>query len=463
MRSLVCLLFALPLVAQAPFLPTRHAGLAAILVGARFDSGDVDGDGDIDLVIANDNSPNQLFLNDGRGRFTDATAGRLTTPMFNASHDVELVDIDGDGDRDILFGNDDFLSNRVYVNNGLGFFTDTTATALPPNFEFTEGQVVADFDGDGDVDWFTADSGVCHFYRNNGAGVFVDASATALGVLPTNLGQFKGFSTDAADVDADGDLDLVIPNSAGDLRLLLNQGGVLVFAPVQPVATGYYHRFADLDNDGFPDLIAGSGLTILRNQGNGTFVDVTAAAFAGAFHQTVIACVDVDADGDLDLVTHLATFLNNGVGVFSQQIAGISPWVFPSGYRLGAVAADFDGDGDIDLPGVPNFLRQIAAPSPPVRGSTYTVEVHAPSGSLVGAFAASGPAAQPLPPYGMLRIDPATAVCLGGQLLATNPWTLSWALPNVPQILGLPLHYQALVVDPISGPRVSNAIGDVVQ
>ncbi len=77
MRLALLSLLTLPLIAQSPFRTTRHAGLPSIYVGDKFAAGDLDGDGDIDLFVANDNSPNQLLLNDGSGRFVDATAGRF--------------------------------------------------------------------------------------------------------------------------------------------------------------------------------------------------------------------------------------------------------------------------------------------------------------------------------------------------------------------------------------------------
>ena len=325
MIRIVCLsLLAVPLIAQAPFRTTRHAGLPPILIGDKFAAGDLDGDGDIDLFVANDNAANQLLLNDGSGRFVDATAGRFVMqPGPNATHSVDLADIDNDGDRDILIGNDDLLSNRVYVNNGLGFFTDVTATALPPNAEFTECQVVADFDGDGDVDWFTVDGGPCHYYANNGAGVFTDVSATRLAGLPILSGNRYAVTPFATDIDGDGDLDVMIPRYPAPPYLIQNQGGVLSPFPTQLPATatltGSSHWFADYDGDGDADIFAADGSRLLQNQGNGTFVDVTTSAFLGGLPTVGLASFDVDNDGDHDLVTTSRVWWNNGNGTFTRS------------------------------------------------------------------------------------------------------------------------------------------------
>ncbi|MBL8754883.1 MAG: VCBS repeat-containing protein [Planctomycetes bacterium] len=465
MIRFACLaLLALPVPAQSPFRTTRHAGLPSIFVGDKFASGDLDGDGDVDLFVANDNSPNQLLRNDGFGRFSDVTATNFPTqPPPIASHSVDLADIDNDGDLDVLIGNDDWLSNRVYRNNGAGFFYDVTTTALPPNAEFTECQVVADFDGDGDVDWFTVDGGPCHFYANNGAGVFTDASATRLSGLPLIGGDRWDVTPRAVDIDGDGDLDVMVPRYTGGPFLIRNQGGVLSPFPTQlPVVLTYGHWFADYDGDGDADIFGNQGSRLLQNQGNGTFVEVTATAFPIVPTANGIGTFDADGDGDIDLVTATRIWVNNGNGTFTAQIAA-TPLNF--GYRLGVASADFDGDGDIDLAGRPNFLRQTYAPIAPVRGGSYSVEFHVRPGaaSIVGVCAAHGPGAIPAGPFGVLRLDPVSAAPLTTSPVTTAPLVLSWSIPNVPALAGVTLHYQALVVDPIEGPVLTNPISDVVQ
>ncbi len=265
----------------------------------------------------------------------------------------------------------------------------------------------------------------------------------------------------AADIDGDGDLDVMVFN--GGPYLLVNLAGVLSPSPTQlpaiPSSFTADHWFADYDGDGDPDIFANSGSFLFQNQGNGTFVDVTATAFSSTPSQA-LACFDVDNDGDLDLVTSSCIWSNNGNGTFAAQVVATSLYY---AYNAGVAAADFDGDGDIDLPGQANFLRQVNAPTPPVRGGNYSVEFHARPGSVVGACAALAAGQLSAGPFGVLRLDPATAAPLAVATIATGPLVLSWTLPNLPALAGLELHYQALVVDPINGPVLSNDIVDVVQ
>ncbi|MCB9877857.1 MAG: hypothetical protein H6835_09675 [Planctomycetes bacterium] len=158
---------------------------------------------------------------------------------------------------------------------------------------------------------------------------------------------------------------------------------------------------------------------LLQNQGNGTFVDVTATAFPVTTTADNFACFDCDDDGD----------------------------------------------GDIDLPGKPNFLRQTFAQTAPMRGASYSVEFHARPGttSLIGACGALGTGILAAGPFGVLGLDPATAASLAVALVGNGPLTLTWTIPNLPALAGLELDYQALVVDPLDGPVVSNRIRDVVQ
>jgi hypothetical protein len=150
--------------------------------------GDVDGDGDLDLITGNRGwvgvgQQNRLHLNDGTGTFTDATAGRMPVD-FDKTSSVALGDVDGDGDPDLVIGNS-WQQNRLYLNDGTGSFTDATAARMPMDSENTTSVALGDVDGDGDLDLVIGNGGQNRLYLNDGSGTFTDVTATR---MPTGGG-----------------------------------------------------------------------------------------------------------------------------------------------------------------------------------------------------------------------------------------------------------------------------------
>ena len=238
---------------------------------------DIDGDSDLDILITNENpfpfGPpgdfNRILINDGSGAFTDETFTRLPVQSVDSA-DIAAGDLDGDGDLDLFEGNTG-AQNRVLINTGFGFFTDETAARLPALVDSTRKVALGDVDGDGDLDAVVGNSRVQQnrLYLNDGNGVFSDASA--------NLGTDLETTTDVKleDVDADGDLDLLVIN-VGDFvfghgflgepnRLLLGDGNGLFTDATFPRLEQRNNRstnaeFGDLDGNGTIDLIvANSG------------------------------------------------------------------------------------------------------------------------------------------------------------------------------------------------------------
>jgi hypothetical protein len=322
---------------------------------------DLDGDGDLDLLLAKEWAQNVLLLNDGRGVFTDAS-DRLPKARHD-SEDIAVADFDRDGDLDAVVSSEDDSVPEYYVNDGGARFSDGGAR-LP--FRGQANAVVAgDVDGDGDLDLVFGCNGPEGLLLNDGRGTFTNATA---GRIPPT----QDVTQDVAlgDVDGDGDLDLLVANEGGGSRLLLNDGrgtftrsaddALPVRAPAEVSRNG---DLGDADGDGDLDvLFSNVGLTgadprnrLLLNDGRGAFADATAARLPTGDYTTMDAdFVDLDRDGDRDVVTcgvpagsRYRAFVNDGGGRFAEAADA-----FPAGLTgecIEVEAADFDGDGRVDL------------------------------------------------------------------------------------------------------------------
>src|SRR5688572_20831759 len=147
-------------------------GIAGACMNAA--AGDADGDGDLDLALAMEYEPKVLLLNDGAGRFSDASA-RLPRAVHD-SEDVAFADFDGDGDLDLVFVSEDDRKDELYLNDGGARFSDVSDRLVPD--DVTNGLVVLDLNGDGAPDVLTGNIGTDRALINDGTGRFRDETAT---------------------------------------------------------------------------------------------------------------------------------------------------------------------------------------------------------------------------------------------------------------------------------------------
>jgi len=223
---------------------------------------------------------------------------------------------DGHQDLFILGGSGGF--DRLFINDGQGSFNDVSLGAGVSRTHQGTGVAVADYDNDGRLDIFVtslgpplqATPGSNILYRNNGDGTFTDVTQAA-GVRFNNFQVADAYGASFGDFDGDGDLDLAVAGWFGGNRLYRNNGNgtftdVSAFTMPLDMNTvrGYSPKFADMNDDGHLDLLWAADFTTSRylvNNGNGTFSNFTAQSGTGLDSNGMGSAVgDFDHDGRLD-------------------------------------------------------------------------------------------------------------------------------------------------------------------
>ncbi len=340
---------------------TEKAGVKTSRWGMGMCAADVNNDGFEDLYVTQ-YGPNNLFLNKGDGTFQDFSKESGTmAPGWSSS--CAFADYDRDGDVDLYVSSyvefdvnhlpeDSALcrfrgfkvqcgprglipaKGRLFENDGTGRFTDVTertgiARARP---YYSLGVVWGDYDNDGDPDLFVAnDSTPNYLFRNNGDKTFSEVALQA-GVAVSDDGREQAsMGADFGDYDNDGDLDLIITNFSEDYHTLYRNDGQGRFTDVSFISgiaepswkyLGWGARFADLDLDGYPDIVAASGHVypevdthqigayrqlnqVYRNLRNGKFELATkelGPGFEELHSSRGLATGDLNNDGQIDII-----------------------------------------------------------------------------------------------------------------------------------------------------------------
>jgi hypothetical protein len=325
--------------------------------GLNFVHADYDNDGRLDLLLLrgawmkkNGRFRNSLLRNEiggPRGRFVDVSRSAGVGSTARPTQAAAWADYDGDGDLDLYVGNEatpeEPHHSELYRNNGDGTFTDVAGAAGVRNISYAKGVGWGDYDNDGDPDLYVSNMGPNRLYRNNGDGTFTNV-ASETGVIEPRA---RSFGTWFFDYDNDGDLDIFVIDYGARASLVSvsyfgtevpyhqpllyrndgerftevsRQSGLK--RPVLPMGA----NFGDLDNDGWLDVYLATGNpayqtlvpnVMYRNLEGRSFADVT---FAGDFGQLQkghgVAFGDLDNDGDQDLF-HQVGGMYPGDGYFN--------------------------------------------------------------------------------------------------------------------------------------------------
>ncbi len=330
---------------------------------------DLDGDGDLDLASANIVADDlTLFFQGARGAFepTPAVVGGAGTTDSPLS--VAAADLDGDQDLDLVSANLGGDSLTVFPQFVPGLFDPNPLTLGRTVLESPGFVTPVDLEGDGDLDLVAHSSS----FRNPRSYMLLFLQSEPGSFEPEVLSSRNGLTFAAAgDLDGDGDLDLVGIDSGGSLLSVFSQTvpaqfdeGLEIPVPGDSSRNAYPITVAaaDLDGDGDVDLATSNhnaySATVFLQTAPGTFTtdpqelgEEEEGSYASSYS---IAVADLDGDGDLDLAT--PNYIESYVNIFLQGAPGVFdhvPFEFGDAtttpFPRSLAAGDLDGDGDQDL------------------------------------------------------------------------------------------------------------------
>jgi len=336
--------------------------------------GDLDNDGDLDLATSSYSTTNEVKVWKNtlihRNAVFDSSGEVSIEDVYNNGTYVTTADMDGDGDLDVLSAGYTWGHIKWWENDGSPEGSDWTINSIDTGFSGARAVNAADIDGDGDMDVigaaFTADD-IAWWRNDNGLGT----SWTDVTIDGSHDGPS---SVHAADMDGDGDLDVVAPSENLDkVSWWVNdgtpEGGSWTERTIHSLDSPQYAYPADIDSDGDMDVVIGSSGTtddvLWRENTNGLGTSWT--TWTVDYSSNDVECVlaaDIDGNGDMDILAcakgndDISWWINDGdpkqtwwTEVLIDNYAGD-----PSSIQ----AVDMDMDGDLDVLGIAPYYSDVA-------------------------------------------------------------------------------------------------------
>jgi hypothetical protein len=386
---------------------------------------DVNGDGLVDVLVANWMQPNQVFLSTGAGEHTLDTESAIAVNFTGTwegstyfggdkSTDIIAVDVNGDGHADVLVTNSG-QPNQVFLGDGKGAFTLNASSPIAANLKDKSSSITtADFNGDGHMDvlignvghWSTAGTQKAKnkLFMGDGKGDFTLITDGSIAINRQNT-----YSVTAADVNGDSHMDVLVGNYKGPNQLFLGDGkGTFALDVSSPIDFGEYRNTysitaADVNGDDHMDVLVANydhdNQVFLGNGAGALALDMSSPIVVGSGKSERITVADINGDRHVDVLvaqdgSNQVFLAEKPGGVLALDTSSL--FAVGSNRERGLAVADVNGDGHVDVLVVNTVYKTIRRPNQVLLGDgkgVFTLDAASPMSDDVNAADSHGIAA----------------------------------------------------------------------